>query len=93
MKVIQEYKAIAKGYNALKKDIQRLQYLKDHNDCLMAVLDNDHTYVQFFLPEDADEDLQELIGDIRLNSFDDYHYWSDGCILLFQFAGIKAEAC
>ena len=93
MKTIEHYKELAKQYNKINKDKDRLIFLKNHKEDTTVVLDNDRTEVSFLLPEDMDEDLQELIRDIDLNPFNDYHGWTDAVVELFQFAGINAEVC
>jgi hypothetical protein len=90
---IKRAKTLASEWNNLKQDMDRLRFLKKHNKEMKAILDNDITMVGFILPDDIDLDLEELINEIELDDFDDYHYWSDGCLLLFEFAGITAEAC
>lgn len=95
MKTIKHYNELAKQYNKIKKDEDRLVFLKNHNEDMTVVLDNDYTMVNFLIPSDLDESLQELIGDIAVNlkSFDKYHGNSTGVFELFKFAGINAEHC
>lgn len=92
IKTIKEAKEIAKSYNKIKTDYKRLEFLKENQGKLKVVLDNDCTMVEFDLDE-IDEDFQDTIAEIELNSFDDYHGWTDAIVELFQFAGIKAEQC
>jgi hypothetical protein len=91
MKTIKEYKQLAKEFNACPGDYERLAFLKAHRDKFIVMLDNDSSHVDFKIPEDMDEDEVEIIGNIRLDSFDNYHYWSDGVLILFAFAGIDAD--
>lgn len=93
IKTIKQAKALAKDYNKIKKDIKRLEFLKQHNNELKVILDNDSSQVGFILDEDMDEDLQELILEIDLESFEEYHGWGDGVVILMKFAGITAEPC
>lgn len=93
IKTLEQAKELANEYNFIDNDWDRLHFLKDHNQELMAILDNDCTMVEFQIDDNVDNEVSELISDIDLNSFDDYHYWSDGCLLLFKFAGICAESC
>ncbi len=91
---LKKLREIGKKYNALKTDWDRLNFLKANNTAVKAVLDNDVTMVAFIEQPDIDEDdFDNLIESFELNDFDDYHYWSDGCLLLFKFAGITAESC
>jgi len=91
--MLQEYKNLAKEYNAITEDKDRLQFLKNHNTKVKVVLDNDVSMVEFIYPDNLEEEEIELITDIELNNFDKYHYWSDGNLILFAFAGISAECC
>lgn len=93
MKTIKHYNELANQYNKIKKDEDRLVFLKNHNEDMTVVLDNDYTMVNFLIPSDLDEHFQELIADIYLKSFDKYHGNSTGVIELFKFAGINAEYC
>ena len=91
---IEDFKKLGKDYNKIKKDIDRLAFLKVNNTTMKAVLDNDATHVSFIRPENIDDEVWEKFQyNFDLKSFDDYHYWSDGCLLLFKFAGITAEGC
>ncbi len=90
----EKFELLAKQFNALENDWNRLQFLKDHPEEMKAVLDNDVTMVELIQPNGINDDEWEfIVENIELNNFDDYHYWSDGCILLFKFAGITAESC
>jgi hypothetical protein len=90
----EKFELLEEQFNALKTDWDRLQFLKDHPKDLKAVLDNDITMVELIQPDEInDDDWEYIVTDIKLNDFDDYHYWSDGCLLLFKFAGITAESC
>lgn len=91
----QDYLKIAKVYNKIEDDKGRLAFLKEHRGIMKVVLDNDHTSVEFVKQKDmSDEDFEMILeNDIYLNSFDNYHYWSQGNLILFDFAGIDAEFC
>lgn len=91
IKTVKEAKEIAKKYNALKTDLERLAFLKEQKGNLKVVLDNDCTMVEF--DEIEDEEKSEAISEIELEQFDDYHGWTDAVIELFEFAGITAESC
>ena len=90
---IKEAKEIAKKYNKIKTDYERLEFIKQNQGKLIVVLDNDCTMVDFDFDKSIDEDLQDDIVSIDLNNFDDYHGWTDAVVELFKFAGIKAEQC
>ncbi len=83
---------LAEKWNALTDDMDRLQFLKDHNTEMMAVLDYDCTMVDFIFDDNIDYESRECIFNINLNEFHDYHYFSTGCLKLFEFAGIKATS-
>jgi hypothetical protein len=91
IKSVKEAKEIAKKYNALKTDLERLAFLKEQKGNLKVVLDNDCTMVEF--DEIEDEEKTEAISEIELKQFDDYHGWTNAVIELFEFAGITAESC
>ena len=88
---IKEAKELARQYNAIKTDLERLAFLKEYRWAMTVVLDNDMTMVEF--REVGDEDLNDVIEDIELNEFDNYHGWTDGVVELFRFAGITCETC
>lgn len=90
---ISEAKALAKEYNKIKTDRERLEFLKQNNGKLKVVLDNDCSHVEFDLDTTIDEDLQDDIISIPLNRFYDHHGWTNAVVELFEFAGIKAETC
>jgi len=90
---VKQAKELAKQYNAIKTDKERLQFLKEQKGNLKVVLDNDCTMVDFDIIAVDDEVQEEAIGDISLESFDDYHGWTDAVVELFEFAGITAEQC
>ena len=88
------YEDLAKKVNGCKTDIELLQVLKDNNKDLMVVLDNDCSVVTFVEPEGVEEEYWEfIINNINLNRFEDYHSYASGVFILFEFAGITAEAC
>lgn len=91
IKTVKEAKEIANKYNSLNTDLERLAFLKEQKGTLFAYLDNDCTMVRF--EEIEDEEIYEIIDDIKLNNFDEWHGWEDGVIELFEFAGIRAEKC
>ena len=91
IKTVKEAKEIAKKYNALKTDLERLVFLKEQKGNLKVVLDNDCTMVEF--DEIEDEEKSEAVSEIELESFDDYHGWTNAVVELFEFAGITAESC
>lgn len=91
IKTVKEANDIAKRYNSLKTDMERLYFLKEQKGNLKVVLDNDMTMVEF--DEIEDEEKEDQIREIELESFDYYHGWTDGVIQLFEFAGITAESC
>jgi len=82
---------IAKTYNSLNTDLQRLVYLKDQKGNLKVVLDNDCTMVEF--DEIRGREILEYVSEIELKQFDNYHGWTDAIVQLFEFAGITAETC
>ena len=43
--------------------------------------------------EIEDEEKSEAVSEIELESFDDYHGWTNAVVELFEFAGITAESC
>lgn len=90
---VKQAEAIAKEYNKLKTDLDRLQFIKEQGDNLKVILDNDCTSVEFHVIAVEDEVQEEAIGNINLNSFDEYHGWGEGNVELFKFAGIFAEPC
>lgn len=93
MNIFKEYRELAESFNKCKNDLDRLKFLKDNNTKLKAVLDNDITMVDFIKPINvSDEDFEKVVEDISLNDFDEYHYYSNGCLLLFKFSGITAES-
>ena len=81
---------IANKYNKLETDLERLHFLKKHNGVLKVVLDNDLSMVVF---DDNKLNGYEIPEDVEFATFDEYHGWGDGVQLLFEFAGITAEAC
>ena len=90
---VKQAKELAKNYNAIKTDKERLKFLKEHPDSLKVVLDNDLTMVEFNLIIVDDDVQEEAIAEIKLNDFDNYHGWTDAVVELFEFAGISAETC
>lgn len=92
LKTIKDAKEIAKNYNAIETNIERLAFLKVNNEILKIVLDNDCTMVSFII-DDNDDDLYEALGDIRLNAFDNYYGCNNELIELFRYIGITAECC
>ncbi len=91
---IKQAKEIAKKYNALKTDKERLVFLKEQKGNMKIVLDNDITMVEFDLIGGCDdEEQEEIIAGIELKDFDNYHGWTDAVVQLFEFAGITAETC
>jgi hypothetical protein len=90
---ITQAKELAKEYNALKTDEQRLVFLKEQNGNMIVVLDNDVSQVQFKLIGQVEDEVEEIINKIDLNDFDEYHGDSGGVVKLFKFAGIDAEGC
>lgn len=94
MNISEKIKAVAEKYLNCKNDGERLQVLKDNNKLIKAVLDNDCTWVELICPNElSEDDFEAIVDNYDLPNFDYYHYWSDGCIKLFEFAGITAEAC
>ncbi len=89
---ITQAQEIAGKYNALKTDRERLSFLKENNEYLKVVLDNDQTMVNFITKKTAKE-LNAALCDINLNDFDKFHGWEEGVIELFEFAGITVEGC
>lgn len=92
---VKDAKAKAKIYNAIKTDKERLAFLKENRDSFKVVLDNDQTMVCFNIIGVEDEVQEEAISDLEreLNTFDNYHGCTTGCLELFEFAGISAEEC
>lgn len=82
-------KDLAAQYNKCVTDLERLRFLQDEPD-MKVILDNDLTMVEFIV-DDTDEYLHDLVMEIDLNSFENYHGWTDGVVELFRFAGINAE--
>lgn len=89
---VKQAKALAEKFNALETDIKRLAFIKENNDSLKVVLDNDWTGVQFHLIAVDDTEQEDAIANIQLNDFDEYFGWADGVFELFKFAGIYAES-
>lgn len=90
IKSVKEAKEIAKKYNNIKTDLERLTFLKEQKGNLKVVLDNDCTMVAF---DEIDKEIWKDISEIEFETFDDYHGWTTAVIELFEFAGITAEAC
>lgn len=96
IKTLKQAKELAKEYNKIKKDKDRLSFLRDHKDTMKVVLDNDCTMVNFIWDDESmDDDIEDKMYDIdsSLESFDGYHGWTDSVVELFEFAGITAEQC
>ena len=94
MNISEIIKTVAEKYMSCKTDEERLQVLKDNNKAIKAVLDNDCTMVELICPKGLlEDDFEAIVENYDLPNFDDYHYWSEGCINLFKFAGITAEVC
>lgn len=77
----------------LKTDLDLLKFAKENRGLIKVVLDNDSSWLEFTFNDEMSDKVEEIISDIELPQFRDYHYWSDGVILLFDFAGIEAESC
>lgn len=91
---VKDYEAIAKEFNALETDKERLQFLKDNSEIMQVRLDNDVTFVDFVLSDTAEysEEEEDAILSMELAWFDYYHGGSEGVFELFDFIGIKAES-
>jgi len=92
IKTIKDAKKNAKIYNAIETNKERLEFLKANNEIFKIVLDNDCTMVSFII-DDNDDDSYEALGNIELNSFDNYYGCNNELIELFEFIGITAECC
>lgn len=90
---LEQAKLLANEYNKIKKDKDRLTFLKANNKFMKVVLDNDATMVLFIINEDVDGDIEYAISEIFLEYFDKFHGWEDSIVELFEFAGITAETC
>jgi len=86
---LKQAKRLAADYNKCITDLERLRFLQDEQN-LTVILDNDTTMVGFVL-DNVDDEIESEVMDIDMNSFDDYHGWTDGVIQLFRFTGINAE--
>ncbi len=95
MALFERMKELADKFNSLKTDRERLVFLKEHNDVMKVVCDNDQTMVEFIQPSTMDDEVFEDMCEelYPLEDFDNYHGWTDGIIELFEFAGITAETC
>lgn len=92
--ILERMQELAEKYNSLKTDKERLVFLKEHNDTMKVVLDNDLTMVEFIKPDTMDDEVwEDIVEELKLETFDDYHGWTDAVVELFEFAGIKAEQC
>lgn len=76
----------------LKTDLELLEFAKENKGFIKVILDNDSSDLAFNT-DGLDEEIEEIILDIELPYFDNYHGWGEGNILLFRFAGIDAESC
>lgn len=83
---------LGKKSRALKTDLDLLQFAKENYDFICVTLDNDSSWLDF-KTDGLDEEVEEIICDIELPQFDNYHGWGEGNILLFRFAGIDSESC
>lgn len=91
---IKEAKDLAKKWNDINEDIDRLKFLKDNNTKMKVILDNDQTQVGFIHDMDTDEET-EVLNDLEseLNSFDNFCGDDDLVYTMFEFIGIEAEGC
>lgn len=87
------YKGLAEKWNKLSEDKDRLIFCKHHRADVKVVLDNDCSMMEFQGFEHLSESEQDAIVALDLEQFEHYHYWSEGCLILFEFAGIDAESC
>ena len=89
-KDLKYYKEKVKEYNKIKKDLERLQFLKDNREDFKVVLDNDISMVYL-----KNDDMQDYFAekDIDIKPFDNFHYRSEWNLILFSFAWIEAEFC
>lgn len=92
IKSAKQAKDLAKEYNKITKDIDRLKFLQKNKETMKVVLDNDCSMVAFITDVETTEEEDDICS-IDLNNFEDCHGWGDGNILLFEFAGITAESC
>ena len=83
---------LSKQANELKTDLQLLQFAKDNRGFIKVLLDNDASDL-IFNTEGLDDDTEQIIENIKLPYFKDYHGWQDSIVELFHFAGIDAEWC
>lgn len=90
---IKQAKDLAKKWNALESDWERLKFLKAQKGNMKVVLDNDLSMVEFITHGANEDEVEDIIANIDLNTFDDYHGWNDSVVMLFKFAGIEAESC
>lgn len=92
---IKEIEKIVKEFNSLKDDSKRINYIKENSDHMMLRLDNDWTGVEFY---NVSEELDKLLDYdnyneeiYTLNCLNDYLGWSDGIIMILNWAGIHCE--
>lgn len=83
---------LSKQANELKTDLELLQFAKENKGLIKVILDNDASDLAFNT-DGLDDETEEIIEDIKLPYFADYHGWQDSIVELFQFAGIDAESC
>lgn len=83
---------LSKQANELKNDLELLQFAKDNKGFIKVLLDNDASDL-IFNTDGLDYETEQIIDDIELPYFSNYHGWEDSIIELFQFAGIDAEPC
>lgn len=77
---VKQAKELAKEYNGIESDLERLGFLAKHPGEFKVVLDNDCTSVEFNIVCVDDDVQEEAIAEIRLNDFDEYHGWTDGVL-------------
>lgn len=84
---------LAKDWEKLKTDKERLTFILKNRNNIMIHLDNDESHAGFITNEDLDDEIQDLILELEseMHSFDQYFGSNDGILMLFEFLNIRAE--
>lgn len=93
--MLEELKELASEFNKLKDDKTKWEFIIQHKDKFVVMLDNDSTLVAFNhdleLSQDDWDFIDENYDDFKLKSFNDYIGWDIGIIALLDAVGIKSE--
>lgn len=87
------YMNLAKEWNEINDDIDKIKFLQRHSRHIIVILDNDSAAVQFITDEIDDENFIEDIYAIDLQSFNGSFGNADGVFILFDALGIRADGC